>query len=132
MTRNGRDVLTEDRAALTIPQVIEGMIGTQQKALFPPRAAAAQVLRVTQLVVAGLTGGEISDVSFTARSGEVVGLAGLEGSGVSSLLGTAVRDPKGARRRGDLSGRAWPARAPRPRRRGAASASSPPTAGTTG
>jgi len=29
ITRNGRDVLTRDRAALTIPEVIEGMIGVQ-------------------------------------------------------------------------------------------------------
>ena len=37
VTRNGRDVLTKDRAALTIPEVIEGMIGVQQReALFPP------------------------------------------------------------------------------------------------
>jgi ribose transport system ATP-binding protein len=36
ITRNGRDVLTKDRAALTISEVIEGMIGQQREALFPP------------------------------------------------------------------------------------------------
>ena len=37
ITRNGRDVLTKDRSALTIPEVIEGMIGQRREALFPPR-----------------------------------------------------------------------------------------------
>ena len=36
VTRNGRDVLTRERANLTIPEVIEGMIGAPQTALFPP------------------------------------------------------------------------------------------------
>ena len=42
ITRNGRDVLTRDRSALTIPEVIEGMIGQQREALFPPALAAAK------------------------------------------------------------------------------------------
>ncbi len=36
ITRNGRDVLTKDRAALTMPEVIEGMIGAQPESMFPP------------------------------------------------------------------------------------------------
>lgn len=35
VTRNGREVLTRARAALSIPEVIEGMIGLQREALFP-------------------------------------------------------------------------------------------------
>ena len=87
VTRNGRDVFTEDRAVLTIPEVIEGMIGTQQKALFPPRSPAQSRGARERIVVSGLSGGELKDVGFTASPGEVVGLAGLEGSGVSTLLG---------------------------------------------
>ncbi len=86
VTRNGRDVLTEDRTALTIPTVIEGMIGTQQKELFPPRRVSVDGAP-KQLVVQGVAGGELRDISFEARSGEVVGFAGLEGAGVSTLLG---------------------------------------------
>ncbi len=86
ITRNGRDVLTKDIADLTIPQVIEGMIGARQEALFPPplprKAGADQRIKV-----ANLSAGALQDVSFTARSGEVIGVAGLEGSGVSNLLG---------------------------------------------
>ena len=32
ITRNGRDVLTRESSALTIPEVIEGMIGQQREA----------------------------------------------------------------------------------------------------
>ena len=45
VTRNGRDVLTKDRADLTIPEVIEGMIGAPQTALFPPPLPSRPVAR---------------------------------------------------------------------------------------
>jgi ribose transport system ATP-binding protein len=86
ITRNGRDVLTRDRAALTIPEVIEGMIGTRPEALFPPPLPPREGRPVEQIRVKGLRGGELKDIHFAARAGEVVGLAGLEGSGVSTLL----------------------------------------------
>ena len=39
----------------------------------------------------GLSGGEVENISFTARAGEIVGLAGLEGSGVPDIARDAVR-----------------------------------------
>ena len=85
ITRNGSDVLTNATADLTIPEVIEGMIGQSPKALFPPRLAPATVQH-RRLQVTGLTGGRLSNISFAAGSGEIVGLAGLEGSGVGDIL----------------------------------------------
>jgi ribose transport system ATP-binding protein len=85
ITRNGRDVATYDIADVTIPQVIEGMIGTHQEELFPPplpmRPGAA-----TEFAIRGLHNIHLQNLDLTARAGEVIGLAGLEGSGVSSLL----------------------------------------------
>ncbi len=86
MTRNGRDVRTARTSELTIPQVIEGMIGAQREALFPPPLPMVAGKEKRSLTVTGLSGRKLRDVSFTARSGEVVGFAGLEGSGVSDLL----------------------------------------------
>ena len=86
ITRNGRDVLTKARSALTIPEVIEGMIGQQREALFPPALPAKPGSAEQLITVSGLGGGRLDNASFTARSGEIVGLAGLEGSGVSDLL----------------------------------------------
>ena len=86
ITRNGRDVLTKTTSELSIPEVIEGMIGQQREALFPPRLLATAGMTQRRLEVAHLSGGRLRDVSFAAASGEIVGLAGLEGSGVSDLL----------------------------------------------
>jgi ribose transport system ATP-binding protein len=90
--RNGRLVLTRDRDELSISQVVEAMVGTQQEQLFPERRPPAVAIDAPPaqdaLVVAGLSAGdELEAVSFTAAPGEIVGLAGLEGSGVATLLG---------------------------------------------
>ena len=87
VTRNGRDVLTKDRADLTIPEVIEEMIGAPQTALFPPPLPSRPDREEAAIVVKGLSGGPLKQVDFEARSGEVVGFAGLEGSGVATLFG---------------------------------------------
>lgn len=92
--RNGAIVTTTDRTATTIGRVVEAMVGTSPAQLFPPRAARPPAAAGTataataSIVVMGLTvGDELHDVSFEARPGEIVGLAGLEGSGVATLLG---------------------------------------------
>jgi ABC-type sugar transport system ATPase subunit len=86
ITRNGKDVSTRDRAGLTIPEVIDGMIGAHPADMFPPSLPSRVNGKREELIVHDVSGGELRNVHFTARSGEVVGLAGLEGAGVSSLL----------------------------------------------
>jgi ABC-type sugar transport system ATPase subunit len=89
--RNGGIVMTSDRPATTMARVVEAMVGTSPAELFPPRPGRSSTagsnggpsLRVTGLTV----GDELNALSFEARSGEIVGLAGLEGSGVATLLG---------------------------------------------
>jgi ABC-type sugar transport system ATPase subunit len=87
VTRNGRDVLTRERTGLTIPEVIEAMIGAPQTTLFPPRLPTHSGREPGAVIVRGLNGGALKDVAFTAQAGEVVGFAGLEGSGVAALFG---------------------------------------------
>ncbi|UVK44253.1 ATP-binding cassette domain-containing protein [Mesorhizobium sp. AR07] len=85
--RNGRDVLSKARQELTTSE--EAMIGQLRQSLFPLPLRAMPALAATlrpQITVSGLGGGILSDVSFTARAGETVGLAGLACSGVSDLL----------------------------------------------
>ena len=86
VTRNGRDVMTKNTADLTIPEVIEAMIGRQREALFPPPLPKRTDIAERRIEVSDLSGGRLEHISFSARSGEVVGLAGLEGSGVTDIL----------------------------------------------
>ncbi|MGH2476175.1 MAG: ATP-binding cassette domain-containing protein, partial [Candidatus Limnocylindrales bacterium] len=88
--RNGAIVATVDQAAVTMSRIVEAMVGTSPAELFPTRASrpAGAAAAAPSLIVRGLTvEGELRDVSFEARPGEIIGLAGLEGSGVATLLG---------------------------------------------
>jgi ABC-type sugar transport system ATPase subunit len=86
--RDGRSIFTRDTRQLTIPEVVEAMVGTKQDELFPERGGEP-VGEGPALVVENLTvGGGLIDVSFEARPGEIIGLAGIAGSGIELLLGT--------------------------------------------
>jgi ribose transport system ATP-binding protein len=87
VTRNGRDFASGRIADLSIPAVVEAMIGQHQhEALFPPALPPKPGAAERRIEVRNLSGGRLDHVSFTARSGEIVGLAGLEGSGVTDIL----------------------------------------------
>jgi ABC-type sugar transport system ATPase subunit len=86
VARNGKDVMTRGRAGLAMSEVIEAMIGAHREDLFPPRATPSRAAPANEIRVNEVSGGELEDVSFAARSGEIVGLAGLEGAGVATLL----------------------------------------------
>ena len=74
-------------------EVIRLMTGRSIEYVFPPRGA--EPVGEPVLEVAGLgRAGEFADVSLTARPGEIIGLAGLVGSGRSEILETIA----GARR----------------------------------
>ncbi len=87
VTRNGMEVVSKPIGEITIPEVIEGMIGGRQEALFPPPLPVENAPVEKRLIVNGLNSIDLRSISFEARAGEIVGLAGLEGSGVSTLLG---------------------------------------------
>ncbi|PRX97420.1 sugar ABC transporter ATP-binding protein [Allonocardiopsis opalescens] len=76
------------------PQIVSLMVGRDLANTFPERPApapdAAAVLDVRGLSLPGV----FADISFSVRAGEIVGLAGLVGSGRSEILETIY----GARR----------------------------------
>jgi ABC-type sugar transport system ATPase subunit len=85
--RDGREILTRDTSSLTIPQVVEAMVGAKQESLYPSRHDAVDN-DAAALDVRGLSVGTgLVDVSFDARPGEIIGLAGIAGSGIELLLG---------------------------------------------
>ncbi|MBO3749167.1 sugar ABC transporter ATP-binding protein [Streptosporangiaceae bacterium NEAU-GS5] len=66
-------------------EIVSLMTGRSIEHAFPDRTGAEfgdDVLRVTELTIPGV----VDRVSFTVRAGEIVGLAGLVGSGRSEIL----------------------------------------------
>ncbi|MEH6775803.1 MAG: sugar ABC transporter ATP-binding protein [Cereibacter changlensis] len=82
--RDGRRVLTTEAKGLTEDAMAEAMVGRELSDLFPPKhqPGAEVVLEVKHLTVPGL----VTDASFTLRKGEVLGFAGLVGSGRTELM----------------------------------------------
>jgi ABC-type sugar transport system ATPase subunit len=82
--RDGRHVATEKTAALDERRLVQLMIGRPLDEYFPAHVKAApgdELLRVRGLS----SPGKFREVSFSLRAGEVVGLAGLVGSGRSEV-----------------------------------------------
>lgn len=99
--RNGAIAATHAVSEVTVPQLVRLMVGRElaYADLVPPPVPvdAPELLRVEDLRPRGASEG----VSFTLRAGEVLGIAGLVGSGrteaVRALFGADPRD----------SGRIW-------------------------
>lgn len=66
--------------------LVELMAGRQIEAVFPEKAPPTHGDRHTVLSVSDLAGRKTSGLSFEVRIGEVVGIAGLAGSGRSEIL----------------------------------------------
>ena len=82
--RDGREVYAGPRGELSHEEVIRHMAGRELKEIFPARRAERGDVR---LRVEGLSrAGKFEDVTFEARSGEVVGVAGLAGAGRTELI----------------------------------------------
>ncbi|EFC80671.1 sugar ABC transporter ATP-binding protein [Parafrankia sp. EUN1f] len=82
--RDGQHVSTDLMADLDVDEIVRRMVGRDLSALHPQRTAAPGEV---MLQVEGLgRDGVFEDVSFTVRSGEIVALAGLVGSGRSEVV----------------------------------------------
>lgn len=81
--RDGEVTGSGKKTDLSPDRVIEMMIGRKLDTLFPPRQVkiGKEILRVEQL-----SGKVFSNISFQVREGEVLGLAGLVGSGRTEIV----------------------------------------------
>jgi ribose transport system ATP-binding protein len=94
--RNGRKVTTELVAHLDHATLVSHMLGQGVQAL--QKVPAAPAGGEACLQVDGLSGGRVRGVSFSLRRGEVLGVAGIVGSGrehLASLLFGAVKPRAG-------------------------------------
>ncbi|MBQ6216592.1 MAG: ATP-binding cassette domain-containing protein [Erysipelotrichaceae bacterium] len=83
--RDGKYITTRDAKNITMNEIIKLMVGREITNVYPPKD---NVVGEPLLEVRGLTAeySKLSDVSFTAHKGEVLGVAGLDGSGRTELL----------------------------------------------
>ena len=82
--RDGRSVATGDISSTTDDELIAKMVGRAQQNLFPVRTSrpGETILNVHNLAAPPL----LKDASFELRRGEILGIAGLMGSGRTPLL----------------------------------------------
>jgi len=107
--RDGRVAAELERGQFNEDQIITAMSGERMQRLYPSHDApvgAATLLKVEHLSVTERHGFHlgIHDVSFALRAGEILGVAGLLGSGRSELLG-ALYGAIPARGRIEVNGR---------------------------
>ena len=88
--RDGQYVGTAPAAELPVAKLIGWMVGREssEQSARPSAPAAETLLSVRHFSVnlGGPTGPVVRDASFTVQHGEIVGIAGLQGSGASELL----------------------------------------------
>jgi ABC-type sugar transport system ATPase subunit len=82
--RDGRNAGSFDRSTFERRAVINAIIGPSKS--LRGEAAPAATTGTEMLSVAGVRARRIEDVSFTVRRGEVLGLAGLPGSGAEEMI----------------------------------------------
>jgi ABC-type sugar transport system ATPase subunit len=76
--RDGKSVHSSTVSEVDSDEVVRLMVGRELTDFFPKHEAE---LGDTILEVEGLSGGRFNDVSFSLRSGEILGLSGLVGAG---------------------------------------------------
>ena len=85
--KDGRTVLTAPLAEAPTGRLVRAMVGRDLGDFYPPRSAAPP--GPPALVVQGGTNRHLRGVDLALRAGEIIGVAGLEGS-EKSALGRAV------------------------------------------
>ncbi|MEO8882763.1 MAG: sugar ABC transporter ATP-binding protein [Devosia sp.] len=87
--RDGQLIATVDASALTADSAAQMMVGRELSNLYPPKhepdVDAPKVLSVRHLRAPG-----IEDISFELRKGEILGFAGLIGSGRTAVAEAVV------------------------------------------
>ena len=83
--RDGKWIATKEAKGLTTDEIIKLMVGRELTNLYPPKTnEIGDVLLDVKDLSAMYS--KLSDVSFSARKGEILGVAGLDGSGRTELL----------------------------------------------
>jgi ribose transport system ATP-binding protein len=82
--KDGQKVATEQTRDLTMGRVVELMVGRVLSDYFPERARPQDIGEVV-LRLRGASNEALRDIDLELRAGEIVGVAGLQGSGRTAL-----------------------------------------------
>ena len=88
--KDGRTVMTAPLAEAPTSRLVRAMVGRDLADFYPPRSP--QSSGPPALAVRGGANRRLRDVSFELRAGEIVGVAGLEGSGKDALSRALIGD----------------------------------------
>ena len=119
--KDGRQVSSGPASELTEASLVRQMVGRPLTSYFPDKIPGTEVGEV-RLTLDGVGNPYVDGVDLTVRAGEIVGLAGLQGSGRTELVeavfgvhafdrGTMALDGKTVTRAQPAPGRPPPARA---------------------
>jgi ribose transport system ATP-binding protein len=84
--RDGEVTLVAETADVTLAVLIEAMLGRSLEGVLAYQAREVDWAGEPLLRVTGLRNGRLRDVSFELRRGEILGIAGLLGSGRSEVM----------------------------------------------
>jgi rhamnose transport system ATP-binding protein len=109
--RDGRVVSTVSAQGATEESLIEGMLGRSLDSAFPDKQLAPRDAEVI-LDIEGLRAPGVKGCSLQLRRGEILGIAGLVGSGRSELARAIARDVRAAAGTVSLVGSTFNAKSP--------------------
>jgi ribose transport system ATP-binding protein len=83
--KDGNRVTTVEVARTSTDEIVRAMVGRELSAYYPPPAAPEEIGEA-RLTLTGGGNAKLSGIDLTLRAGEITGIAGLQGSGRSSLV----------------------------------------------
>jgi ABC-type sugar transport system ATPase subunit len=102
--KDGRLVTTADTSELHVDQLVRLMVGRPMEQQFPPKPERTAVGNV-RLRITGGGNATVDDIDLVVRAGEIVGLAGLQGSGRTEIAHGVFGVARFARGTVELDGR---------------------------
>ena len=109
--KDGRTVMTAPLAEAPTSRVVRAMVGRDLADFYPPRAS--QPPGAPALAVRAGANAQLRNIDFELRVGEILGVAGLEGSGKDALARALIGDERFESGTIEIAGRTIKPRHPR-------------------